>query len=227
LCGLLTTLLLVSTVLKAYDETARWIAPRLPELTFTAEGVVTRVLQPYEVSKGKQVFLRVDTTQDTQAPPKASRGDGRSAIVNITRRTLTLTPIAPFSPMIVRLTAETPEEVRAWNTYHLDCCQFVKSYRWYRSLALLAAFLIPTLLAFTATLALTVVLSAIAWPLCRIARSRRSYSALWNMAARASTAALVLLALAVWGVLPLASLTGLSLFLIPASYLALAVRFSR
>jgi len=224
---LITTALFVMTVLKVLDETARWIAPRLPRMTFTADGVVTRVLQPYEVTKGKRVFLRVDTTRDTQAPPRPSPGHERPPLVNITRSTLTMVPDDPFRPMVFRLTAETPDERRNWNPYHFDCCQFAMRYQWYRSLTLLAVFLLPMLLAFTATLALTVVLSAVAWPLCRIARLRTSCRALWNIAARASTPALVVLALTLSGVLPRTPLTELSLFLIPATYLALGVRWAR
>jgi len=227
LWGVLASWGFASLVLRPFDETARWAAPRLPRLTFTADGVVTEVLQPYEVTRAQQVLLRVDTAAEATGTPKPSPGSTGPPIVTITRSLLTMTLPEPLKPVVVRLTPEAPDPRRDQEPYTLDGNEFMRSYRSYRALALVAAFLVPATLVFTITFALALVLSMVAWPLSRLVRSPASWRALWNMAARASTTAFVPLALGTLGVIPRTPLAASSLVLVPAAYLALGVRWAR
>lgn len=184
-CAAFLVLFVKFRVFPAADETMEWLKPRAPVLEFTADGVVTDVLQPYDVSSRRgDLLLRVDTHGVSEISTELPR-------VLITKREVVLAANDDLGIEMpaqrIQVVPTTPEEKAAWTNVHFDAKWIDENYRYYRTVALLMAGLTALLLLFLWKLLALAAYAVVATGVARLLGSKAPFSSWLNIVARAVT----------------------------------------
>jgi hypothetical protein len=183
-------------ILPQMDDMVAWIAPRMPSLEFTTDGMRTQVIQPYLVSAspGGQILLCVNTVDGRE-------DTCRDASFLITKTRIVMRT-SKADPLTYDLTRITDRERRMFHSMFGDGPGLRRLYLRFRSASVAVVALLVGAMFLIWKLGVAVTVGVAVILIGRLLRARLRWAGVFNVAAWAVTPAAVLEALALGGFVP-------------------------